>query len=42
MKESLLGSQFETLEGPSEALAIDASEAPDVIINRIRKTLGLQ
>jgi carbohydrate kinase (thermoresistant glucokinase family) len=41
MKESLLRSQFETLEEPAYALTLDAAEAPDVLINRIREALGI-
>jgi carbohydrate kinase (thermoresistant glucokinase family) len=41
MKESLLRSQFDTLEEPLGALAIDASQAPDAITSRIQGVLGL-
>jgi carbohydrate kinase (thermoresistant glucokinase family) len=41
MKESLLRSQFETLEEPAYALTLDAAQAPDVLISRIREVLGL-
>ena len=41
MKEGLLGSQFEALEEPLDALALDASAAPDVLVTRILKTLTL-
>jgi len=41
MKEGLLKSQFEALEAPADALSLDASLAPDVLINRILNVLGL-
>jgi carbohydrate kinase (thermoresistant glucokinase family) len=41
MKESLLRSQFETLEEPTYALTLDASQPADVIIKRIREVLGI-
>ncbi len=41
MKEGMLRSQFEALEEPGDALAVDAAEAPDVIVKRIRDVLGL-
>ncbi len=41
MKESLLRSQFEALEAPLGALALDAGQAPDVLISRIQKVLGV-
>ena len=41
MKAGLLDSQFEALEEPLDALALDVSEAPSVLINKIRKVLGL-
>jgi carbohydrate kinase (thermoresistant glucokinase family) len=41
MKGSLLRSQFETLEEPPYALTLDAALAPDVLIGRIQKVLGI-
>jgi len=41
MKESLLPSQFEALEEPLEALALDASVAPGVLVDRIQEVLAL-
>jgi carbohydrate kinase (thermoresistant glucokinase family) len=41
MKESLLRSQFDTLEAPLHALALDAAQAPGVLIKRIQETLHL-
>jgi carbohydrate kinase (thermoresistant glucokinase family) len=41
MKESLLRSQFETLEAPPYALALDAAQAPDVLVKRIQEVLAL-
>jgi gluconokinase len=41
MKESLLRSQFETLEEPAYALTLDAAQGPAVIISRIREVLGI-
>jgi len=41
MKESLLRSQFETLEDPAYALTLDAALAPGVLIDRIREVLGI-
>jgi gluconokinase len=41
MKESLLPSQFEALEEPLEALALDASLAPGVLVDRIQEVLTL-
>ncbi|MEQ9237402.1 gluconokinase [Coleofasciculus sp. E2-BRE-01] len=44
MKESLLRSQFETLEEPtpSEAIHIDASQSPEVIIQSVINQLNLE
>jgi gluconokinase len=39
MGEGLLRSQFEALEEPVDALALDASPPTDVIVHRIRETL---
>jgi len=41
MKESLLRSQFETLEEPAYALTLDAAQAPGVLMSRIREVLGI-
>jgi gluconokinase len=41
MKESLLRSQFETLEDPAYALTLDAAQEPAALINRIREVLGI-
>lgn len=43
MKESLLQSQFETLEEPTpaEAIYIDASQSPEVIVQEVINTLNL-
>ena len=41
MKEGLLQSQFDCLEEPSEALGLDAREAPGVLIERILDVLAL-
>lgn len=41
MGETLLRSQFETLEEPAYALTLDAAEAPDVLMNRILKVFAL-
>jgi gluconokinase len=37
---ALVSSQFEALEAPRDALAIDVSEAPDAIVERIVQALG--
>lgn len=41
MKETLLRSQFEALEGPMDALTVDAAQAQEVIVDRIRTVFGL-
>jgi len=41
MKETLLRSQFEALEEPLDALALDAAQAPSVSVLRILEVLGL-
>jgi gluconokinase len=41
MKADLLASQFDTLEEPEGVLTIDIAQEPDVIVGRIRQTLGL-
>ncbi len=40
MPSNLLKSQFETLEEPENALLIDASRPPDMIVNAIKENLG--
>ena len=41
MPAGLLDSQFETLEEPDDALLLDASEPPDVLVDRIRGGLDV-
>jgi gluconokinase len=41
MKEGLLRSQFEALEAPAEALALDAAQPADVLMARILEVLSL-
>jgi gluconokinase len=41
MGEDMLQSQFEALQEPVDALALDVHQAPDVLISRIRTVLGL-
>jgi gluconokinase len=41
MNPQLLHSQFETLEAPEHALAIDITPPPETVANEIRKKLGL-
>jgi gluconokinase len=41
MKEPMLRSQFDALEEPLDALALDAAEAPRVIEKRIQEVLDL-
>jgi gluconokinase len=41
MNPSLLHSQFETLEPPAHALAVDVTPPPEVIAAEIRRKLGL-
>ncbi len=41
MKAKLLGSQFEILEEPADAVIIDARQEPDRIAARIRQVLNL-
>jgi gluconokinase len=41
MKAGLLDSQYEALEEPLDALALDVAEDPHVLIDRIRKVFGL-
>jgi gluconokinase len=40
MNPNLLGSQFDTLEEPSDAIVVDASIAPESVVNAIRARLG--
>ena len=40
MPSSLVDSQFDTLEEPSEALDVDASKTPEVIVEEIRHFLS--
>lgn len=40
MKEPLLGSQFEILEEPADALVADASQTPETIIRLVQSVLG--
>lgn len=40
MNPELLKSQFETLEEPRDAIVVDASAAPEAIVNEIRARLG--
>jgi gluconokinase len=39
--ESLLASQFATLEEPTDALVVDVSQAPEVLVDEICSRLGL-
>lgn len=41
MKEPMLASQLADLEEPTDALTIDISESPEVIVSEIRKRLPL-
>lgn len=41
MKESMLRSQLEAMEEPLDALTVDAGQAPETIVGRIRDVLGL-
>jgi gluconokinase len=41
MKADLLDSQLETLEEPTDALALDASEDPSTLVQQIRTALDL-
>src|SRR5208283_4327011 len=41
MGVSLLQSQFDALEEPIDALALDAARAPSVLVDRIRNVFGL-
>ena len=39
MKAEMLASQFQTLQEPSDAIAIDASQSPDAIVQQILSEL---
>ena len=41
MNPSLLGSQFETLEEPDDALQVDITSSPEEIVGEIRGRLGI-
>ncbi len=41
MKPELLRSQFDTLEEPEEGIKVDISEPPEVIVQKIRTSLGI-
>jgi gluconokinase len=41
MNPDLLQSQFDTLQEPADAIVVDASVAPEAIVNAIRARLGL-
>jgi gluconokinase len=41
MNPDLFESQFDTLEEPGDAIVVDASMAPEAIVNAIRARLGL-
>lgn len=41
MNPTLLHSQFETLEPPTDAVRVDVSDPPDVIVRAIRRKLGV-
>ena len=41
MNKDLLGSQFDTLEEPRDAIVVDIAPPPEVIVENIRKQLGL-
>ena len=41
MNKNLLGSQFDTLEEPREAIVVDIAPPPEIIVANIRKQLGL-
>lgn len=40
MNPGLLQSQFDTLEEPADAIVVDASMAPEAVVNAIRARLG--
>ena len=39
MSASLLESQFETLEEPDEAIEVDVSDSPEIIMRKIKSNL---
>ncbi len=41
MTEKLLKSQFDTLEEPDNAICVDISQPPEVIVKTIKTTLGI-
>ena len=41
MNKDLLGSQFDTLEEPRDAIVVDIAPPPEIIVANIRKQLGL-
>ena len=41
MNPTLLGSQFNTLEEPTAAVAVDVSSSPKEIVKEVRGRLGL-
>ncbi len=41
MNKDLLGSQFDTLEEPHDAIVVDIAPPPETIVANIRKQLGL-
>ena len=41
MKADLLKSQFEILEEPQDAITVDLSDPPEVIVQKIRKALNI-
>jgi gluconokinase len=41
MSEQLLKSQFDTLEEPFDAVIVDVSDSPEVIVQRIRESLAI-
>jgi gluconokinase len=41
MNKDLLGSQFDTLEEPRNAIVVDIASPPETIVENIRKQLGL-
>jgi gluconokinase len=41
MKADLLESQFDILEEPARSVVVDISESPGLIVNRVKRALGL-
>lgn len=41
MNKNLLGSQFETLEEPRDAIVVDIAATPESIVGEIRRKLGI-